>query len=93
MLSFEAAVAAAVVVVPLMLIGAYIDLKYLRLPNWLTLAMLAAFLLITSWDVIFNADKHVNDFWRYRLAAAGRFRGTGDGVWALFPSVLLAVVT
>ena len=56
MLSFEAAVAAAAVTIPLMLIAAYLDLKYLILPNWLTLTMLVAFVLIAGGDALLNSD-------------------------------------
>lgn len=54
MLSYESALAAVVVLVPLMLIAAYLDLKYLRLPNWLALACLAAFLIIAIGDIMLN---------------------------------------
>lgn len=54
MLSYEAALAAAMALVPLMLIGAYLDLRYLRLPNWLAIACFGLFLAIAVADIALN---------------------------------------
>ncbi len=56
MLSFEAALVAAVVLTPLMLYAAYSDLRYLRLPNWLVIATFVAFVLIAVGDILFNDE-------------------------------------
>lgn len=56
MLSYEAALAAAVALAPLMLLAAYTDLKYLKLPNWMALAALALFVVIAAGDILLNDE-------------------------------------
>lgn len=69
--------AAASVLTPLMLLAAYLDLKYLKIPNWLCLAVAATFLVTGLAGLPFETF-----LWRL-----------GYGVAAFFIGFLVYVVT
>ena len=54
MFETPALIAAAAALTPLMLIACFIDLKYLRIPNWLVLAVLAVFVVTGLWGLPFE---------------------------------------
>lgn len=51
MFETPALIAAVAVLFPLMLIASYTDLKYLRIPNWLVLAVFATFIITGLWGL------------------------------------------
>jgi prepilin peptidase CpaA len=60
---------------PLMLLTAWYDLKHLRIPNWLALAVLAAFLVAGLWGLPFET-------FLWRLGAGAAVLGVGFGLFA-----------
>ena len=76
MLSTPALWVAFAAMVPLMVLTAWLDLKYLKIPNWLVLCVLAVFLMAGLWGLPF-------DTFAWRLVYGGVTLVIGFGLFSL----------
>lgn len=95
MLSEPAFWVALVAMLPLMAATAYLDLKFLKIPNWLVLAVLAVFLItgfwglpteIYVWRLIYAAIAIVIGFGLFAVGAMGA--GDAKMIAALVPFIV-----